>query len=652
MKLNRDEAREYIREQIVDYLGRHGINASRPFTCLNPAHPDKHPSMSIAKKEPRAYCPSCKTAYDTFDLIERYEGITDYNEKLEFACKLYGIDLEKGTHPHWHEGKENSAPAPEERPQVDYTQYFRECQARLKDTDYPQRRGLTHELCEKYILGYDPQWQSPTGLETARRDGKADPPKTPRLIIPTSKYTYIARDVRPDTELTESGKKFKKMKEGNVRIMNLKAALAQDKPIIIVEGEIDALSIIQSGGNAIGLGGLEYKELLAAIDERKPKQPFIIALDNDTRGVKAAAGLEAALKQRGVVAKRANLFEGYKDANEMLQRDPEKLKEAVSRVSDPEYEQRIAYFSSRAGAHLQEFLDGIGESVNTMCLKTGFAALDNVLDGGLYEGLYTIGAMTSLGKTTFVMQIADSVAASGHDVIIIALEMARSELMAKSISRHTAQIALDKGIDTSNAKTARGIMDGKRYTDYNHTERELIEAAEAAYGEYADHLFIHEGIGNIGIREIRELVEQHIRYTGNRPLLVIDYMQILPAADPRASDKQNTDTAVLEMKRLSRDKKIPVIAISSFNRTGYNQEANFAQFKESGAIEYGSDVALILQLQGAGTNGFNATEAKRKDPRQIELVVLKNRQGRIGDKTFYDYYPKFNYFIETGRTTE
>ena len=657
---SRDEAKAYLQEQIEGYLSYRGINPKKEFSCLNPAHPDRNPSMGIVKKgKPhKVHCKGCGVTYDTLDLIGIDYNLTDFNSQLAKGCELYGIEIEGETFTHRQKGTPAAtipaiAPEPEEQePPTDYTEYFKQCHTRLTETDYPQRRGLTPEICDRYLLGFDPQWQSPTAIKRFKAGECKEPPATARLIIPTSKYSYIARDVRPDSELSETENRFKKMKEGNVRSMNLRKALEEEKPVIIVEGELDALSILQSGGNAIALGGLEYKELLAAIDEKKPKQPFIVALDNDTRGAKAAAELEAALKQRGIDTKRANLFDGYKDANEMLQRDPEKLKKTVASVTDPEYEQRLAYFSSRAGAHLQEFVDGISESVNTLCLKTGYRELDNVLDGGLYEGLYTIGAMTSLGKTTFVMQLADSVAASGQDVIIIALEMARSELMAKSISRHTVKLAMARGIDTKNAKTARGITDGKRYINYNPTERELIGTAASEYREYADHLFIHEGVGNIGIKEIRELVERHIRYTGNRPLLIIDYMQILPPADVRATDKQNTDTAVLEMKRLSRDKKIPVIAISSFNRTGYNQDANFAQLKESGAIEYGSDVVLCLQLQGAGEKGFNPTVAKKADPRKIELVVLKNRQGQVGDKVFYDYYPKFNYFIETGSATD
>ena len=72
-------------------------------------------------------------------------------------------------------------------------------------------------------------------------------------------------------------------------------------------------------------------------------------------------------------------------------------------------------------------------------------------------------------------------------------------------------------------------------------------------------------------------------------------------------------------------------------------------FKESGAIEYSTDVLIGLQLQGVGTENFDVNQAKRQEPRQIEAVILKNRNGRTGDKIGYDYYAMFNYFSENGK---
>ena len=127
---------------------------------------------------------------------------------------------------------------------------------------------------------------------------------------------------------------------------------------------------------------------------------------------------------------------------------------------------------------------------------------------------------------------------------------------------------------------------------------------------------------------------------------MIDYLQILSPADIRASDKQNTDKAVLELKRISRDYKIPVVAISSFNRANYKEAVTMEAFKESGAIEYSSDILIGVQLKGAGTKDFDVNTAKDSNPREVELVILKNRNGATGKKVEMKYYPLFNYFKE------
>ena len=153
-------------------------------------------------------------------------------------------------------------------------------------------------------------------------------------------------------------------------------------------------------------------------------------------------------------------------------------------------------------------------------------------------------------------------------------------------------------------------------------------------------------MGDIGVNEIKETIEKHIKITGKKPVVVIDYIQILAPIDIKASDKQNMDKTVLELKRMTRDFKISIIGISALNRASYKDAIGMDAFKESGAIEYGSDVLIGLQLKGAGEKSFNVDEAKARNPRQIELVILKNRNGATGKKLDYEYYPLFNYFNE------
>ena len=303
------------------------------------------------------------------------------------------------------------------------------------------------------------------------------------------------------------------------------------------------------------------------------------------------------------------------------------------------------YKKTSTAFHLIDFVKGCMGNANTPYTPTGFSKLDDLLDGGLYEGLYVIGAISSLGKTTLALQITDQIAQSGQDVLIFSLEMARTELMSKSISRLTFIDVNENGGHIEHAKTSRGITTGSRYSKYCPEETDLIYRCVQKYGTYAEHIFISEGIGDIGVEQIRQAVEKHIAITEKKPVVLIDYVQILAPCDVRATDKQNTDKAMLELKRISRDFKIPVIGISSFNRANYSEAVTMSAFKESGAIEYSSDVLIGLQLKGAGDKGFDVTEAKNKNPREIQLVILKNRAGAMG-KIDFEYYPLFNYYRE------
>lgn len=311
--------------------------------------------------------------------------------------------------------------------------------------------------------------------------------------------------------------------------------------------------------------------------------------------------------------------------------------------------ERARYMNHSAANSLTSFLDWVKENANTPVISTGFKQLDKTLDGGLYEGLYIVGAVSSLGKTTFVLQMADQIAKQGRDVLIISLEMAKTQLMAKTISRLTLEQCLNEGADTSTAKTSRGITAGDRYANYSRADTERIDKAVREYWTFADHIYIREAAGDVGVKQIREYVESHKKNTGNTPIVIIDYMQILEPDNPKATDKQNMDKAVKSLKTISRDYKAVIIAISSFNRANYESSVNEASFKESGAIEYSADVLLGLQFEGVDSDNFSVTAAKKKNPREVQIVILKQREGEVGNVVNFNYYAAFNYFMETGK---
>ena len=630
-----NEILKEINEREPAFLSRDG--KGKGFVCPN-CGSGNGPKGTGLHRDPGSpthwKCFACGGYYDTLDLYGLAFGFKDFPQKLSGAAAYFGL-----TAPTPIKAKKKLCQNAPQSPETDCTAFFKAAQARLNETDYPQRRGLSASTCARFGLGYDPQWKNPKAPDSV--------PASPRLIIPTGKTSYLARDVRSQNELTDQAAKYTKVKVGKTQLFNAEAIDTAAKPVYIVEGEIDAMSIVEAGGEAVALGSASNVHLLMErIREHRPAQPLILALDNDERGQKASAELEEALKAESVTYFVYNPCGEAKDANEALQMSPESF---IRRVGDgerlPEME-RLSYLKTSAQGHLAAFIDGIAQSVDTPCLPTGFKTLDEALDGGLYEGLYIVGAISSLGKTTLVTQIGDQIAAGGHDVLIFSLEMARTELMAKSLSRHTLELALAAKMGTIYAKTARGITDGMRYARYGDREREIIRQAVVQYANYAGRIFIEEGVGDIDVTRIRERIARHIDLTGNTPVVIVDYLQIVAPYNERATDKQNMDKTVLELKRISRDFKLPMVAVSSLNRMSYGQKISMEAFKESGAIEYSSDVLIGLQLRGAGEVGFDPTEAKKKNPREIEAVILKHRNGQVGGKIAFEYYPMFNFFKE------
>ena len=332
---------------------------------------------------------------------------------------------------------------------------------------------------------------------------------------------------------------------------------------------------------------------------------------------------------------------------------PNMGKQAASNKSESEEEKRHKsmleqYKGANARDNIDDFIDGINNKANTPPTSTGFPLLDEVLSGGMREGLTVIGAISSLGKTTMAQQIADNVAQSGQDVLFISLEMARTELMSKSISRETLIEVLENDGNIRNAKTSIGITDASKHKNYSRDEKQLINTAIKRYDEYASHIYIVEAFGQIGFQDVRELVKIHYEKTGKVPIVVIDYLQIMKPDDPRATDKTNTDKAVNGLKQISRDFKTTIVAISSLNRESYNRPMSLTAFKESGAIEYSSDVLIGLDFTKMleNSNEMDFEEEKDKVPRNITLTILKNRNGRTGKRINYLYDPRFNYFEE------
>lgn len=276
--------------------------------------------------------------------------------------------------------------------------------------------------------------------------------------------------------------------------------------------------------------------------------------------------------------------------------------------------------------------------------KTGFPVLDK-LSNGLYSGLYVIAATSSLGKTTLALQVADNLAAAGHDILFFSLEQSRLELVTKSFSRLLKQ----ENNESVSSLTLRTGADSNS----------LQAAAKLYKSKIGDRMNIIEGNFGCNIDYISAYVREYISKNGTSPIIFVDYLQILqPSAEVKASTtRESIDQTVTALKRLSRDYGLTVFIISSVNRANYMQPIDFESLKESGGIEYTADVVWGLQLQCLDEEKFTKQnnlkekrdrikEAKAESPRQIKLVCLKNRYGISNFDCDFAYYPECDLYTQ------
>lgn len=502
--------------------------------------------------------------------------------------------------------------------------------------EYLASRGISKEIGDKYHLFISNEVYEDKNIGT---EG------TSRIVIPiyydNEPMSYVAR------ALTEVEGRAKALNSAgtqiplNIEYIKKELKPGNDKYIYICEGWADALSFEDVGKKAIALHSTQQinklKDFIESNKFTASKYVYMLCCDNDEAGHKANSELAEYFTDNNISYHKMQIPEEYNDINEWYIATGDK--ETFKKLLNPFTSQTVLNYIDNS------FLNDVKRMKGYKGRSTGFHNLDYEING-VIPGLYVLGAISSLGKTTFIHQLADQMASRGEHIIFFSLEQSQFELVAKSISRQTYIL------NNREAKTSLSIMQNTDVADIT------IKAVEQ-YQPIAHNTIIVEGNFNINVISIREYVEQYIAFTGIKPVVVLDYLQILRPINDRLTDKQQVDYNVTELKRISRDYDIPIFVICSFNRDNYTTTVDFTSFKESGAIEYSADVVMGLQLKvmeeiqemkkptiSQIRNKIN--DAKNEIPRKVQLIGLKNRNGKSYFKCNYKYYPAFNYFEEEG----
>ena len=526
-------------------------------------------------------------------------------------------------------------------PAADYTGYYRICSDNLRRSEaaqaYLRSRGISPETALKYDVGFDPEADPASKPGAAAGEWKPHP--APRLIFPAGEAHYEARCISPDAP-----KGFCKIgcKGNNKGLFNRGALWESEAGIVfIVEGAFDALSLLEIGVDAVALNGTGgANKLLEELQAQPTTATLLLALDADEAGQRAQKELQDGLNHLNIVNAAVKICGKYKDPNEYLAADRMAFDAAV--------QDAIAAHGNRTD-NTADYIDTImaheiEAGKKAAARKTGFANLDREA-GALYTGLYILAAISSLGKTTFALQMADQLAAAGQDVIYFSMEQSRLELVTKSIARYMRMR------DKNTAVSAINIRHG-------YLEAPVLAAAAEYKAAVGRRMQIVEGNFNCNVAYIRQYVRNYIARNKTTPVIIVDYLQILRPASERSTAKETMDAAVVELQQLAREVNTAVIAISSLNRANYLAEFSAESLKESGGIEYTASVIWGLQLACLDEPLFASSAdrdiqekrkrvnaAKADTPRKVKLVCVKNRNGTGYYSCYFDYYPVHDYYV-------
>lgn len=614
---------------------------------------DNNPSMSYDKKAGKYHCFACNSMANIYDFIKKDNNITTDAEAFNILKTMYpNIERFNGN---YDTLGQNMTLTPvqvidniEINTDYDFTNFINEnskkvidSQKYIKgDTIDPKyttanfvyknciNRGLTKETIKRFKIAVADKGFNEVVADYKELESKNYKQDKYKIILPIldsqgNCNSFIAETINRKSTDKYSAKYMKPTTAVGLTIpLYNEYYLKTDTPttIFITEGIYDALSIEQLGYNAIALLGIGNTRLEALLKHYKPNANIILMLDTDTAGketTKSILSMLDTLSMQSIkyidsidLLKNHKSIADCKDPNEMLIKDSKELKNLLNEcykiVNIDEDRDRIE------NANISNNLDyfrTIEEQPKARLVSTGFTGLNKNLKGGLRTGLYVLGAVSSLGKTAFLLQIADQIAKQGIPVLYFSLEMDKKELMARSIARTTyTQVAEqedDKGQPI--ASDTFDVLDNYRYNEYSKDKKQTIDVSIDVYENIAKHLYIISGRyqdkqsdkpRRININDIEKIIKDFIKYQDATPVIFIDYMQIIAPIDPRATDKQNMDEIVDRLKQISIDYDTPVMAISSYNRDNYYEPANVSAFKESGAIEYGADYILALQYEG------------------------------------------------------
>ena len=259
-------------------------------------------------------------------------------------------------------------------------------------------------------------------------------------------------------------------------------------------------------------------------------------------------------------------------------------------------------------------------------IPTGFIDLDYKLSGLQPSDLVLVAARPSMGKTAFVLNIAQYVAFKKDKcTAIFSLEMSKEQLVNRLFS-------LESQVDAQALRT--GNM---KDSDWE----KLIEAA----GIIGQSNLIIDDTPGISISELRSKCRK-MKLEYGLSIVIIDYLQLMSGSRKGGNDNRQQEISDISrsLKALARELHAPVIALSQLSRaceTRTDHRPMLSDLRESGAIEQDADVVMFLYRD----DYYNKDT---EHPNEAEVIIAKQRNGPIGTVNLI-WKPEYTKFVNAVR---
>jgi replicative DNA helicase len=398
-------------------------------------------------------------------------------------------------------------------------------------------------------------------------------------------------------------------REGNRRIFRAMVSLNQRGDVI------DPLTLTEElsrSGELEASGGRDYISFLV------DAVPTAANIEYHAKIVR-----EKALRRRLIEVSTAivtEAFESAAPAGELLDAAEHKIFE-VNKSRGAEGFKRIKELLWPAMERI-ELLHRGGESITGVA--SGFKDLDEYTAGFQPSDLIVVAGRPSMGKTAFILNIAQN-AALDHDVPVafFSLEMSQEQLVQRLL-------------------TSEGQVDAQRLRKGKLRDDEYVRLGRAAGLLSHAPIWIDDTPG-MGLLEMRSkarrlLIDNNIR------LIVVDYLQLMQGPTNTESRQQEISFISRSLKSLARELRVPVVALSQLSRapeqrTGENKRPQLSDLRESGAIEQDADVVLALYRPEVYAERTQDGVPIDKDGNSLEgkaeVILLKQRNGPTGSVNLY-----------------